>query len=163
MKYLLPLALTIVLTSCAITPEDKQAAHQRKLEKEARENFIAMKAQEHPGQQVVLHDEAPPAPKRGLFGGGQETAAVPTSRRVQHPQPTPVVRPVFASNSQPWYSHPTRPLSSRDDTVYYWQVETIRARTTPREKVAEAKYAQKLAKHPEDLTPEERLWAHEHF
>jgi hypothetical protein len=162
MKYLLPLALTIVLTSCAITPEDQQAAHQRNLEKEARANFIAMKAQEHPGQQVVLNDEARPAPKQGLFGGGQ-AEAVPTSRPVRHPQPTPVVRPVFASSSEPWYAHSTRPRSSRDDTVYYWQVETIRSRTTPREKAAEAQYAKKLAKHPEDLTPEERLWAHEHF
>lgn len=164
MKYLLPLALTIVLTSCAITPEDQQAAHQRKLEKEARANFIAMKAQEHPGQQVVLNDEAPPAPKRSLFGGSQETAVVPTSRAVRHPQPTPVVRPVFASNSEPWYAaHAARQGPARDDTVYYWQVESSHARTTPREKAAEAKYAQKLAKHPQDLTPEERLWAHEHY
>jgi hypothetical protein len=165
MKYLLPLALPIVLASCAITPEDKQASHQRQLEKEARANFIAMKAKEHPGREVVLNDEAHPTPKPGLFAssGPQPAPASRTAQRGHSAQPTPVVRPIFASNPEPWYAHPTRSLASRDDTVYYWQVETLRSRATPRDKAAEAKYAQKLAKHPEDLTPEERLWAHEHY
>ena len=165
MKYLPPLALAVVLTSCAITPEDKQEAHQRKLQKEARENFIAMKAQEHPGREVVLHDEARPTPKPGLFASGapQAAPASQTAHRSHSAQPTPVTRPVFASNPEPWYAHPTRSLASRDDTVYYWQVDAARSRATPREKVAETKYAQKLAKRPEELSPEERLWAHEHY
>lgn len=165
MKYLTPLALAVVLTSCAIPPEDKQEAHQRKLEKEARENFIAMKAQEHPGREVMLNDEPRPTPKPGLFAsGGQPPAPAPrTAQRSRSAQPTPVTRPVFASNPEPWYAHPTRSLASRDDTVYYWQVESARSRTTPQEKAAEAKYAHKLAKRPEDLSPEERLWAHEHY
>ncbi|HSI12281.1 MAG TPA: hypothetical protein VK961_09570 [Chthoniobacter sp.] len=161
MKYLPPLALALVLTSCAITPEDKQDAHQRKLQKEARENFIAMKAQEHPGRDVVLNDEARPTPKPGLFASSAPQPA-PASRS-HSAQPTPVTRPVFASNPEPWYAHPTHSLASRDDTVYYWQVESARSRTTPRERAAEAKYAQKLAKRPENLSPEERLWAHEHY
>ena len=161
MKYLTPLALAVVLTSCAITPEDQQEAHQRKLAKEARENFIAMKAQEHPGREVVLHDEARPTPKPGLFAS---SAPQPErASRSRSAQPTPVTRPVFASNPEPWYAHPTRSLASRDDTVYYWQVDAARSRATPRERAAEAKYAQKLAKRPEDLSSEERLWAHEHY
>ena len=161
MKYLPPLALAIVLTSCAITPEDKQEAHQRKLAKEARENFLAMKAQEHPGREVMLNDEPRPTPKPGLFASSApQSAPAPQSRSAR---PTPVTRPVFASNPEPWYAHPTRSLASRDDTVYYWQVESAHSRTTPRERTAEVKYAQKLAKRPEDLSPEERLWAHEHY
>jgi hypothetical protein len=149
MKHLSPLAAALLLASCAVTPEDQHAAHQRRLEKEARENFIALKAQEHPGRAVVLNDEGPAASTRAH-----------TAQRTRSAQPTPVVRPVFASNPQPWYA---RPATSRDDTVYYWQTETIARRTTPQQRVAEAKYAQSLAKRTEDLTPEERLWAHEHY
>ncbi|MEI9892894.1 MAG: hypothetical protein WDN28_03000 [Chthoniobacter sp.] len=36
MKYLSPFACAILLTACAVTPEDKQAARVRQLEKEAR-------------------------------------------------------------------------------------------------------------------------------
>jgi hypothetical protein len=43
MKLLLPLSLALLLTACA-TPEDRAAAHQRQLEKEARENFIALES-----------------------------------------------------------------------------------------------------------------------
>lgn len=164
MKYLLPLALAIVLTSCAGTPMDPQEAHQRKLAREARENFIAMKAQEHPGRQVVLNDEPRPTPKPGLFAANNSQPAPAPHKSRNTAEPTPVVRPVFSSNSSsPWYSRSSRPAASRDDTVYYWQVEASHRRTTPHEQAAEAKYAQKLAKRPEDLTPEERLWAHEHF
>ena len=176
MKYFPPLALALLLSACAIplTPEDKEAAHQVQLQKEARANFLALKAQEHPGRPPVLHDEAPtPAPKPGLFafGGGQAPAPTPApaphskaARQAQaKARPTP---PITASYSPPPHFVPTSRSQTRrqvDDTVYYWQVQNTRQRITPRQLAAEAKYAHKLAKHPEDLTPEERVYAHEHF
>jgi len=142
MKQFCPLALAILVAGCAITPQDREASHQRQLEKEARANFIALKSQEHPGQAVVLHDEAAataPRPRASLQ---------PTSHFV----PTAYVPPASAAR-----------VSRQDDTVYYWQVQTAHRRTTPRQQAAEARYARELAKHIEDLTPEERTWADEHY
>ncbi|MEP6672753.1 MAG: hypothetical protein ABJF10_26550 [Chthoniobacter sp.] len=188
MKYFPPLALALLLSACAIplTPEDREAAHQLQLQKEARENFIALKAQEHPGRPPVLHDEAPaPAPKPGLFafGGGRQPAPTPApvphtkaerqalraqqAQRAQQPQaqarPAP---PTAASYSPPAHFVPTskaQPPRKVDDTVYYWEVQNARQRISPRQQAAEAKYARRLAKTPETLTPEERIYAHEHF
>jgi hypothetical protein len=166
MKYLPPFALALLLPACAITPEDKQAARQHELEKQARENFIAMKAQEHPGRPVVLHDDAPPPTPRpsgfAIFGGGQKPAPKPGFHASSQPRPTPEQKvawtpTLFASNAKP------RPSRSTDDTVYFWQVESNHQHTTPREQAAEAKYARQLAKRSEDLTPEERMYAHEHY
>lgn len=164
MKYLSPLVLSLLLAACAVTPEDQQDAHQRKLAKEARANFIAMKQQEHPGRAVVLNDEARPTPKPELFAFGA-------------PQPTPSARTrnhaasASASQSGPafvptsFYAPPPkqRTQGSADGTVYYWQVPPPAHRTTPRQQAAEARYARELAKRPENLTPEEKLWAHEHY
>jgi hypothetical protein len=145
MKYFPPLALCILLIGCAVTPEDKEAAHQRQLEKEARENFIAMKAQQHPGRPVVLYDEAPATQQPKMV-----------SSIVKHPS---AIAPAA-------YNPPTPKSRGRryaDDTTYYWQVESVRQRTSPRQQAAELKYARALAKRPENLTPEERTWAHEHY
>lgn len=159
MKQFPQLALAILVTGCAFTPEDREAAHQRQLAKEARENFIALKAQEHPGQAVVLHDEATPMPqprKLSAFGGPTATTPAPRGRASVAPTSQFVPTAYQAPTSQPRHSR-------QDDTVYYWQVQASHQRTTPRQQAAEAKYARELAKRPEDLTPEERTWAHEHF
>jgi hypothetical protein len=168
MKYFPPVALAFLLTACAVTPEDQQAVHQRQLEKEARENFIALKSQEHPGRPVVLHDEAPPpTPKPSFisFAPEQQPAAALTPppaprRRAKAPTPVaPPLQPYFAARSTP---KPRAPHAI-DDTVYYWQVPPPGQPLTPHQQAAEAKYARALAKRPADLTPEERLYAHEHY
>jgi hypothetical protein len=118
-----------------------------------------MKAQEHPGRAVVLHDDAPPpTPQSGgfaIFGGGQKPAPKPPYHASAQPQKVAWMPTAPAANP--------RPSHSADDTIYYWQVESNRRRTTPREQAAEAKYARQLAKRSEDLTPEERMYAHEHY
>ncbi|MEI9892893.1 MAG: hypothetical protein WDN28_02995 [Chthoniobacter sp.] len=105
-----------------------------------------------------MNDEAPATPKpAGLFSFGRNPppAATPASRKK-----SPVAPPLTASLAPAPRFVPTRKV---DDTVYYWQVQSPSQRTSPRQQVAEAKYARQLAKRPEDLTPEERLYAHEHF
>ena len=52
MKQFLPLSLALLLAACA-TPEDRTTVRQRQLEKEARENFMALKARE--GTRSVRH------------------------------------------------------------------------------------------------------------
>jgi DNA polymerase-3 subunit gamma/tau len=181
MKFFPPVALAFLLTACAVTPEDQQAAHQRQLEKQARENFIALKAQEHPDHPVVLHDDLPPpTPKPGMFSflGGQSPAPAPRPKTnvEANAQPPPLAPPQYAAaNPQtkatptpaPRYAAFSRQKAPRnpDDTVYYWQVAppSSHLQATPRQLAAEGKYARFLAKRPEDLSPEERLWAHEHY
>src|SRR5437764_565810 len=123
MKFFLPLTLSIFLGACAITPQDKEAAHQAQLEKEARANFYALKAQINP------HAATPPSPTPAPSSGFHPFAFVDTK-----PAPAP---------SQP--RPPMRPMPPRDDTVYYWQVQG-RAPTNPRFQAAEARYARELAK-----------------
>ena len=53
------------LRAVPLTEEDREAAHQRQLEKEARANFYALKAQEHPG--FVPPQLATPTPSPGFF------------------------------------------------------------------------------------------------
>jgi hypothetical protein len=127
-----------------------------------------MKQQEHPGREVVLNDEAHPTPKPQLlaFGAPQLTPAPAQHARAKN-------RAASASASQSglafvpssFYAPPPkrRTQGSWDGTVYYWQVPPPTRRATPRQQAAEARYARELAKRPEDLTPEERLWAHEHY
>ncbi len=160
MKHFPQLAVAILLTGCALTPQDREAAHQNQLAKQARENFIAMKQQEHPGQAVVLHDEATPAPqprKLAMFGGQPATTPAPRGRASTAP-----TAQFIPTSYQPATPQPRGPRRA-DDTVYYWQVQAAHQRTTPRQQAAEARYARELAKRPEDLTPDERMWAHEHY
>ncbi len=152
MKHFSQLALAILLTGCAVTPEGKEAAHQRQLEKEARANFIALKQQEHPGQPVVLNDEAAAARQRKLAAEEQAHGRANISPTTRF-EPTAYVAPTPQS----------RGSRRADDTVYYWQTQAMQRRTTPHQQAAEARYARELAKRPEDLTPEERVWAHEHY
>jgi hypothetical protein len=149
MKYLPPLACALLVAGCAITPEQQEAAHQSKLEKEARENFLALKAKEHPDRPPTLND-VPGAPARSQ----RESVAS-----------APPAKSKVASNAPPtsWFAPKPRPSQHYDDTVYYWQVPGPRSPGSIRFQAAEARYARELAKRPEDLTPEERLYAHEHY
>jgi len=142
MKFLFPLCIAVLLPACASTPQDSSAAHQRKLWEEARANYLAMggrdSSQPEPNQPTAA--QPAPTPKHRLFASRQSPPP---------PAPKPAPQPKLARNN--------------DDTVYYWQVPPPAKSTSPRDQVAEAKYARQLAKRPEDLTPEERIYAHEHY
>jgi hypothetical protein len=77
------------------------------------------------------------------------------------PTPAPAPHgPLFAANkpvSPPKWGRPN------EQTVFFWQLTPAARPDRRREQVAEARYASKLAKRPEDLTPEERMFAHEHY
>lgn len=260
MKYLHPFALAILLTACAVTPEDKVADHQRELQKEARANFIALKAQQHPGRPVVLHDEATPTPKPHLiaFLSGPTLADAPVStpvpraratppitpkplptpspkpkmtpapspatattfkwpwahkatptpppapagrhghKRKHNPPPTPTPKPTPKATPKPKPAvtpkvapapkptpkptpKPKAPVTpkatpapkpkptpktkprKKGDTRYLWDAQPSAGSQPTREQIAEARYARRLYKRPQDLTPEERMWAHEHY
>jgi hypothetical protein len=159
MKHFPALALAFLLSACAVTPEDRQEAHQRQLAKEARENFLVLKAQEHPGRAVVLHDEpAPPQPAPLLpFLAKRQPAPASSTRTKGTTHVASMPSPYRAPAPQP------KPRRAVDDTVYYWQVQSVRQHVTPRQHAAEVRYARELAKRPEALSAEERLWAHEHY
>lgn len=153
MKRFLPISLAILLTACAITPEDKQAAHQRELWKEAHDNFMALKAQEHPNrppapeQRVAAESNLAPASKPTLLASIFQPAPAPARKAA----PTPKAAPTGTAQRK------------SDDTVYFWQVAPPAQKNNLRYSAAEVKYARLMAKRPEDLTPEERIWAHEHY
>jgi len=184
MKPLYPLSIAFLLAACATTPKDKQADHQRQLWEEARANFLALKEQQHPKA-----PPARPAPTPNPFLKPQpaiaaRTTPAPHANIVVQPKTTPQLHPLAKATPKPTPhfiptpklalkptpkpapkpTPPQKPIASRpnNDTVYIWQVQSSRA-TSPRERVAEQKYAHKLAKKPEDLTPEELIWAHEHY
>jgi hypothetical protein len=69
MKQFLPLALAALLAAC-VTPEDRTTVHQRQLEKEARENFMALKAREQTTSvRHVRLAENEPAPPARIYRG----------------------------------------------------------------------------------------------
>ena len=152
MKFFLPLTLAVLLAACA-TPQEKEVDHQQELEKEARKNFYALKAQEHPNAPPAPTPAPTPAP--GLFAFLAPQPAATTSS-------TTTSRPAKIARQQAT-PRPRARVPQPDETVYYWQVQSRTAATNPRFQAAEARYARKLAKSPEDLTPEERIWAHEHY
>jgi len=111
MKLLLPLTFALFLAACAApTPVDTEEARQARLEKEARENFYALKASL--GQRVAPRNTPEPTPSSGLFAASKPRstgtvyvpAAAPVPRRQAPvaPPATPVPRPLFASaNARP--------------------------------------------------------------
>jgi hypothetical protein len=150
MKFFLSLTLPVLLVGCAITPQDKEAARQAELEKEARQNFYALKAQQHPHSPSESASAPAPAPTPH-FLGFMDTPRQPTPKPLP-PKPS-AWNGLFARKSTP-------PSPPRDDTVYYWQVQGSHG---SRYTAAELRYARELAKSPENLTPEERTWAREHY
>jgi hypothetical protein len=80
-----------------------------------------------------------------------QPAATPVTSKQAKRKPTPVAEGRIARK--------------KDDTLYYWQVppQQPSQKTNPRYRAAEIGYARELAKRPEDLTPDERVWAHEHY
>ncbi len=136
MKLHVPLALALLATGCAVTPEDKTAAHQRRLHEEAEANFLALKAQER--------RNAPPPPER--------TYRV---AQVEAPEPAPAER---RRKPRGRHDDTTYYLSDMPGRVVDWDTPR-RADAAARYSNSERRYARELATHPEDLTPEERTWA----
>jgi hypothetical protein len=133
MKLLPSIALALLLAACATTPEDTVAANQRQLEKEARENFMALKARERQSSAPG----SPAAPVSSLFRSARSKPIAPISR-----------------------PETARP---RDETIYLWNVPRRAEAKSARYLVYEKKYARALGKKPEDLSPEEREWFRRHY
>jgi hypothetical protein len=147
MKFLVPLTLFVLLTACS-TPEDKETAHQNQLEKEARANFYVMRAQL--STHIQPSPTPTPAPEKGGLFAFVDTRPAPKS--------------VPANQVAPRASGKPKPMPHGDGTVYYWDVQPHSTEASNRNfSRAEIRYAHELAKTPENLTPEERLWAREHY
>ena len=74
MKLLLPLTFALFLAACAApTPVDTEEARQARLEKEARENFYALKASL--GQRVASRNTPQPTPTSGWFASSKPAPA----------------------------------------------------------------------------------------
>ena len=144
MKFLVPLTLVVVLTACS-TPENKEASHQRQLEKEARKNFYAMRAQLGPAPAPT----PTPAPEKGRLFAFVDTR--------------PAAKSAPTNQMRPRSSWKPKPAARGDGTLYYWDVRPSSEAPARKFSNAEIRYARELAKSPENLTTEERLWAREHY
>lgn len=168
MKLLFPVALGLFAVGCSsLKPEPKPgtAAHQQWLHEQAREHFLALKAEEQKSRPVAQRQEpreVQPTPKpkfiafRPFFKRDPKPTATPSPRlaefRARKPQPTPSPRLAESRQRQP------------DDTVYIWDAPRQREEAnTQRFTKGEIRYARELAKSPENLTSEERLWARRRY
>src|SRR5260370_35691998 len=95
MKFLFPLSIALLLAACVTTPEDKAIAHQVQLEKEARENFYALKAQQHHGPVSRPEQPAATPPPRPT------PLPAPTPKPTPRPAPTPIPKPSPKPTPQP--------------------------------------------------------------
>lgn len=157
MKLLFPVALGLFVAGCSsLKPEPKPgtAAHQQWLHEQAREHFLSLKAQEQKSRPVA---QPTPEPERVAFRPfyKRKPKAEPTpSRRLadfraRKPQPTPRLAE-------------TRPRQP-DDTLYIWNTPRQQEPSAQRFTPGEIRYARELAKSPENLTSEERLWARRRY
>lgn len=169
MKFLFPVALGLFVAACSsLKPEPKPgtAAHQQWLHEQAREHFLSLKAQEQKSRPVVQRQEpreVQPTPKprfiafRPFFKRNPKPTPTPSPRLAEHrarkPQPTPKSSPRLAETRQ----------RQPDDTVYIWNTPHQQEPSTQRFTKGEIRYARELAKAPENLTSEERLWARRRY
>ena len=167
MKFLFPVALGLFVAACSsLKPEPKPgtAAHQQWLHRQAREHFLSLKAQEQKSRPVAQREEPreiqpPPRPKLISFR--------PFLKR--NPKPTPTSSPRLAEfharKTQPRPSPRLAETRARkpDDTVYIWDAPRQRGEANTRFTKGETRYARELAKAPEKLTSEERLWARRRY
>ena len=102
LKLILPTALASMLAACAVVPPKPGTdAYQKMLEDQARENFYALKAREHPSRPAPVVAQTEPPPKVHLkpfnpFSTATATAApAPTPKPValSKPAPTPAPAP----------------------------------------------------------------------
>lgn len=93
-------ALALVLAACA-TPEEKEAAHQRQLAEEARLNFLALKAREHPSaapaEKVPLKPFVTAAPVKPVAA----VKAAPAPKPIVQAKPAVPIKPFIATKPTP--------------------------------------------------------------
>jgi len=158
MKFLFPVALGLCVAACSsLKPEPKPgtAAHQQWLHEQAREHFLALKAHERKSRPV-----AQPTPEP------ESVAFRPFFKRKPQPTPTPSPRlaDFRARKPQPTAErYAAAPKRKADDTLYIWDKPRDPEPTAQRFTAGEIRYARELAKPPENLTSEERLWARRRY
>jgi hypothetical protein len=183
MKLFLPLLLPLVLVAC-VAPKPGTTAHQELLAEQARENFLALKAQERKSAPRLVTTEAPTVatpmpPKARLkpFAVNQPFAFVnpfakakptpiikrnPPAKPVVLTTPTPAPKPPKPVASNQVFIRSEKPRST-DGTVYLYDMPNGPEPTSPRYRAYKLQYAHELAKRPQDLTPEEREWVRRHY
>lgn len=153
MKLLLPAILCVVFAACESVvpaPQPGTAEHQRLLHEQARENFLALKAQE-----------------RARTG-----KPAPTSLAARPPQATPpparfqptAVKPQQAARSASWKPLRAAKRAPVGDTIYEPTAEgraeqlAWELRQAQEYLAFEAREARLLGKTPAQLTRQERAW-----
>jgi outer membrane biosynthesis protein TonB len=172
MKFCFPVLTVFALTACVVTPQDKSADHQRELWKQAQANFLALKEKQHPHRATATPAPQSPPVAKPTPTPTPKPAPQPTPKSAPKPTPKPAPQPTPKSAPKPTPKPAPKPTPKpapkptappkNNDTIYYWQVQSSRA-NSPRERAAELRYARQLGKKPENLTPEERVWAHQHY
>lgn len=162
MKFLFPVALALSVAACSsLKPEPKPGtlAHQQWLHEQAREHFLSLKAQEQKSRPVARREEErEPKPvamqpfyQRSLFGRKPEPTPSPRLAEARGRKPKPAPRVAETRQRQP------------ADTLYIWDAPRQREEVNMRFTKGEIRYARELAKPPENLTSEERLWARRRY
>jgi hypothetical protein len=152
MKQLFPFSLAVILAACAApAPQPGTESHQRQLEKEARENFYAMQAENRR--------------KNPRLQARAEAARVEAARAEESPERTPRTAKAIPRKSHddldPFARY--RPSRNSDDTIYLYDMPNGPEPRSERYRTYKIQYARSLAKRPEDLTPEEREWVRRHY
>jgi len=118
LKLILPTALASIVAACAVVPPKPGTdAYQKMLEDQARENFYALKAREHPSRPAPVVAQAEPPPKVHLkpfnLFATAGTAPAPTPKPVPAATPTPAVKPVVVARSPaPKAVPPSKPIAA---------------------------------------------------
>ena len=177
LKLILPTALASIVAACAVVPPKPGTdAYQKMLEDQARENFYAMKAREHPSRPapVVAQTEPPPKVHLKPFNPFAATSAAPAPAPAPTPKPVAPSKSVAAAKPAPT-PKPSKPLATTnpfarsekprpgDGTVYLYDMPHGPEPNSPRYRAYKIQYAHELAKRPEDLTLEEREWVRRHY
>lgn len=167
MKQLFPVSLAILLAACAtVTPAPQPGtdAHQRKLEKEARENFYAMQA-ENRRNNPHLRARAEARARAEEVARAEErsnrTSFNPFASTQRTPKPAKAISRRSNDDVNPFARYEKR--RNYDDTIYLYDMPNGPEPKSERYRAYKIKYAHSLAKSPDDLTPEEREWVRRHY
>jgi len=174
MKFLFPVALTLLTVACSAPPKPGTEAHQRQLAEEARENFLALQARERQSNRPIASTEAPARTKKPPLKPFQLNQPFAFTNPFARAQPAPTVYRGRGATPAP-SARPPKPTANADrltraernrraaDTVYYYDVRRRPEPPSPRYRAYKIQYARELAKRPEDLTSEEREWVRRHY
>lgn len=104
LKLILPTALASMVAACAVVPPKPGTdAYQKMLEDQARENFYALKAREHPSRPAPVVAQTAPPPKVHLkpFHPFATTTAAPAPAPAPTPRPVALSKPIPAATPAP--------------------------------------------------------------